>query len=59
MKERLYTVRYRLRDGQQRVWEVHPKHLRLDAAQELADQLWDQGNETIMTAVGNEFDSST
>lgn len=50
MSERKYTLRYRLRDGQDRVWEIDPKTYRLSDAQDVADKLWDQGYETSVAA---------
>lgn len=58
-KERLYVIRHRLRDGNNRCWELWPRHLKLDVAQIVADQLWEKGYETMISAIGTEWDSTT
>ncbi len=55
----LYVVKYRLRDGQNRVWDQHSKHLSLEAAQDLADKLWNEGNETVIHVLDYPWSNAT
>lgn len=59
LKERLYRVRYRPRDGKQHAWSIWPHDLKLVVAQDIADRLWDQGNETTVAVFGSEYDNVT
>jgi len=59
-----YHIRYRKRDGMNSPWELyidkdlHDRFL-LKQAQDITDRLWDEGNETMMSAVGTEWDNAT